>query len=174
MTRYLCLLLAFVIVAGSAVSCAQPTPNVPVILVPPPPSTNQPLQPSPTPGGSKPPTLYDTSPVTHNVVVNASNTIFTIGIPIGYQENTTVVAEKPVDFWFQYLPSNVVLEVNGKVAPRDPTTFETKIGYTKNVTQFSYQIVNTTGSIVDYALNMVPSTTGQSIPVTVTQTWTPY
>jgi hypothetical protein len=162
-----------IIAAGSAMSCAQPTPNVPVILVPPQPTANQPVMPSPNPGGSQPPTLYDTSPVTHNVVVNANNTIFTVGIPIGYQENTTVTAQKPVDFWFQYLASDVMLEVNGKVVPRDPTKFETKIGYTKNVTQFSYHIVNTTGSIIDYALNMVPSSPGESIPATVTQTWTP-
>ncbi|MFC1905481.1 hypothetical protein ACFLXL_01590 [Chloroflexota bacterium] len=111
--------------------------------------------------------------VERNIVVDERNNVFSIGIPAGSIEKTEVIAEKPIDIWFEYLPAEAKLEVNGKEVQRDPFHWETKISYTKSVAKFAYQISNITGQYLSYNLRLVPSIAGESVSVIVRQRWTP-
>ncbi len=105
------------------------------------------------------------------IVVDEHNNVFPIGTLASQNEQTEVNADKPVDFWFEYLPEQVKLEINGKEIQRDTMHWELKIGYTKSVTKFSYCIYNTTGGDIAYILHIVPSSEGDSVPVIVRQRW---
>jgi len=111
--------------------------------------------------------------VERNIVVTEQNSIFSIGIPAGSTEKTEVITEKPIDFWFEYLTADAKLKINGVEVKRDHFHWETKIGYSKSVTKFSYQIFNTTDNYISYNLHMVPSVAGETVPVVVRQRWIP-
>jgi hypothetical protein len=152
----------------------QQNPDSPIITYPP--TSTQPDT------GSKqnPPVIMIPDPgksmedyIERNIVVDAKNNTFPIGIPAGYLEKTEFTAQKPVDFWFEYLTADARLEINGVEVKRNPFIWETKIGFTKSVTKFNYQISNTTGQIISYNLHLLPSVTGDSIPVIVRQRWQP-
>ena len=173
----ICLYLGLltVILCTVSLSCKQSYQrpgDIPIYIVP-----SQENQPGTKPESNAPiiPSPKDTKEdyVIRNIVVDQRNSIFSIGIPVGQREITKVVAEKPIDFWFEYLTAEVKLEVNGVEVQRNPFHWETKIGYTKSVTQFEYQIFNTTGSPISYNLHLLPSVIGESVHVTVRQRWIP-
>jgi hypothetical protein len=152
----------------------QQSPDSPIITYPP---TS--TQPGTTPK-QNPPVIMIPDPgkgiedyVERNIVVDAKNNIFPIGIPAGYREKTEITTQKPVDFWFEYLTSDARLEINGVEVKRNPFIWETQIGYTKSVTKFNYQITNTTGQAISYNLRLIPSVAGDSVPVLVRQRWQP-
>jgi hypothetical protein len=108
-----------------------------------------------------------------NIAIDRNNSVFSIGIPAGQCEETKVTAENPIDFWFEYLPAEATLEVNGEEIQRDPFHRETKVNYTTAVTDFEYRIDNTTGNYISYNLHLVPSASGETVPVVIRQRWIP-
>lgn len=110
--------------------------------------------------------------IERNIIVDDKNNVFSIGMPAGYQERTEVSAQKPIDYWFEYLPVEVKLEVDGIEIQRT-SSWEMKIKHTRSVTNFRYVITNTTGSAISYNLHLVPSAAGTSVPVIVRQRWIP-
>jgi hypothetical protein len=149
-------------------SCKSSAPNVPIYFYPP----GSGGTPTPAPASTPTPNT-DEQTVERNIVIDQKNNIFSIGIPAGWKEQTEVVAEKPIEFWFEYLSSDVKLLVNGREVQRNPATFETRIGYTRNATKFDYQISNTTISSISYNLHMIPSDLSQSVHAVVRQKWIP-
>jgi hypothetical protein len=109
--------------------------------------------------------------VDRNITVDERNNVFPIGIPAGYKENTAISAEKPIDYWFEYLPAEAILEIDGNEIQFDSSRWNTKIAYTKSVTNFSYQITDNSTSSISYNLHIVPSVPGQSVAVTIHQRW---
>jgi hypothetical protein len=65
------------------------------------------------------------------------------------------------------------LKVNNQLVQRDPTQWEFKLSYTENVTKFSYEAKNDSNEMMSYNLHIVPSNSGDSVPVTVTQRYEP-
>jgi hypothetical protein len=111
--------------------------------------------------------------IVRNEVVTEQNSIFSIGIPAKYTEKTEVTADKPVDFWFEYVPDNMQLKVNNQLVPRDPTKWETKLSYTQNVTKFNYEAKNPGNEMISYNLHIVPSTGNEQVKVKVVQKYIP-
>jgi hypothetical protein len=172
---YLYLLLVSAIFSMALLSCRQSSQqpgDIPIYTFPP-----QQNQPGAEPGSSTPvtPLPPDTKGdyIVRNIVVDERNSIFSIGIPAGYREQTEVTAQKPIDFWFEYLLADAKLEVNGVEVQRDPFRWETKIKYTTSTFKFEYQITNKTGNSISYNLHLVPTVPGQSVPVVVRQRWIP-
>ncbi len=180
MTRHhlLLVLLLFTAVFLSCQQSPQPPSDLPgeIPIYAFPPQEKQPVnQPQSTPPvvSSPPSNEVKEEYVERNIVVTEQNSIFSIGIPAGSREKTEVIAQKPIDFWFEYLTAEATLEVNGTEVQRKPFSWETKINYTKSVTRFGYEITNTTGNYISYNLHLVPSITGKSVPVMVRQRWIP-
>jgi hypothetical protein len=182
MKKYIYLfLLVLSLLTVVFISCHQSTQplnkipgEIPIYTFPP--KDNQPAnQPQSTPPvvSSPPSNEAKEEYVERNIVVTEQNSIFSIGIPAGSKEKTDVIAQKPINFWFEYLAAEAKLEINGTEVQRNPFSWETKIHYTKSVTKFSYEITNTTGNYISYNLHLVPSMTGESIPVVVRQHWIP-
>ena len=120
----------------------------------------------------QPPAQPNTTNV-RQVTITASNSIFSIGIPAGYTEERRVTAQKPINFWFEYLPSdNVSLTVNGSAVEIPVRRSSARLGYQENVTGFSYVIKNQTSQPISYNLHMVPSNTGDSVPAVTSEKWT--
>jgi hypothetical protein len=93
-------------------------------------------------------------------------------MPPGYTEERQVTAQKPIDFWFEYLPSdNVSLEINGVDVQIPAPQSSARLGYTSSVTSFSYVIKNSSLQAISYNLHMVPSNAGDSIPAVTQETW---
>jgi hypothetical protein len=169
------LFLSIVVLCIAMSSCRQPLQqpdDVPIYTFPP--QENQPdTGPEPETPVIPSPQESDEDYIVRNVVVDRQNSVFSIGIPAGQREETEVTAQTPVDFWFEYLPAEAKLEVNGEEVPRDPFHRETKIQYTTSVTKFEYRIYNTTGEYISYNLHLVPSVSGETVPVIVRQRWIP-
>jgi hypothetical protein len=161
---------ALLAVAALLSACAQP--NVPIYTFSP---NDVPTQPGTSKTSSTPAVGMPSSPanqyIERNITVTDQNSIFSIGIPPGNVENTEVIAEKPIDYWFEYLPAEIKLEVDGKEIARDLLKWETKIAYTKSVNRFSYRITNAATQAISYNLHLVPSSPGASIAVKVRQRW---
>jgi hypothetical protein len=159
------------IMSMSLFSCVQP--NVPIYTF----SPNDVPATTSSPGPSSNPPLGAARPseenVERNITVTDQNSVFSIGMPAGYLESTEINAEKPVDYWFEYLPAEAILEVDGKEIARDASKWETKLAYAKSVTRFSYRITNKSGGAISYNLHLSPSTPGAGIPVKIKQKWTP-
>jgi hypothetical protein len=167
---FLCITISCIAVT----SCRQTAekPKVPIYTFPP--QENQPdVEPEPDIPVIPSPQESDENYIVRNIVVDGRNNIFSIGIPAGQTEETEVAAEKPVDFWFEYLPAEVKLEVNGEEIQRDPFHWETKLKYTTSVTKFEYRVFNTTGQYISYNLYLVPSANDEAVPVIVRQRWIP-
>jgi len=124
-----------------------------------------------TPPATASPTTQSAEPTERQVTVTASNSVFSIGLPPGYKEERQVTAQKPIDFWFEYVTSDMSLEVNG-IPVELPLRWSSKIGYTTNVTGFKYVMKNNTSQAVAYNLHMVPSKQGDSVPVVTKEKWT--
>lgn len=108
-----------------------------------------------------------------NEIVTEQNSYFSIGIPEKYIERTEVTAQKPVDFWFEFVPENMELKVNNQAVPRDFTKWETKLSYTEQVTKFNYEAVNRSNAMMSYYLRIVPSNRVDSVSITVVQHYQP-
>jgi hypothetical protein len=127
----------------------------------PPPAT--PLTQSPVPTNN---------PTERQVTVTAGNSVFSIGMPAGYTEERQVTAQKPIDFWFEYLPTdNVTLAINGIATQMPARQGSARLGYTSNVTSFSYVIKNSSLQAISYNLHMAPSKAGDSVIVVTTEKW---
>jgi hypothetical protein len=127
-----------------------------------PPTPNQPV-----------PNISDSQKYVRNEVVTEQNSVFSIGIPAKHTEKTEVTAQKPVDFWFEYVPEDMQLKVDNQMVQRDPTQWELKLRYTENVTKFKYEVRNDSSGMMSYNLHIIPSSTGDSVQVTVTQLYEP-
>jgi len=113
------------------------------------------------------------SPVERQVTVTTSNSVFSIGLPAGYTEEREIRATRPIDIWFEYLPSeNVTLEVNGQSVQVPVRRATAKTGYLTGVTHISYVLKNQSVQGISYNLRMVPVNTADKIPVTTTEKWT--
>jgi len=163
--------------AAFLLSCQQPQQSpgdVPIYTFPPrEKQSGTPLQPDAPVLSSPPSSTPKEEYVERNIVVTERNSIFSIGIPAGSRETTEVIAQKPIDFWFEYLAAEAKLVVDGVEVPRNPFAWETKIKYTKSVTSFKYEITNATGSYISYNLHLVPAIAGESVAVVVRQRWIP-
>jgi hypothetical protein len=106
------------------------------------------------------------------VTVTDANSVFSIGLPPGYREERRVSAQKPVDFWFEYLTPEMSLTVNGAAVEIPVRRGTGKTGFTSNVMDFSYVIVNQSNQYLSYNLRIVPSKPGESVPVVTRETWT--
>jgi hypothetical protein len=128
-----------------------------------PPQTQQPLdQPAP------PTNEYNK----RSIVVDERNNVFAIGLPAGYQEKREIEAQKPVDVWFEYLPQEIELEVNGVKVERSDR-WEFKIQYMSSITELSYTARNTSSQYLSYNLHIIPSAQGETVSVEVKEWWTP-
>ncbi len=176
MNRIYVYLMMLTVIVGLSITSCQRTPRPPgdIPMYTFPPQNNQQVT-TPEPKASINPSPKDKNGeyIIRNIVVDERNTIFSIGIPSGQREQTEISAQKPIDFWFEYLPAEAKLEVNGIEVQRDPFHWETKIRYTTSVTRFDYQITNATGNAISYNLHLVPSQAGQSVTVVVRQRWIP-
>lgn len=120
---------------------------------------------------ASPPPAQSNSTVERQVTITESNSVFSIGMPPGYREERTVTAQKPIDFWFEYLTPDMALEVNGQPVEIPVRRTSEKLGYTTNVYNFSYVLKNLSAQSVSYNLHMVPSKTGDSVPAVTREKW---
>jgi hypothetical protein len=128
--------------------------------------------PPPTPPLTQSP-AQPNNPTERQITITAANSVFSIGMPAGYTEERKVNAQKPIDFWFEYLPSdNVSLEINGVAVQIPARRGGSRLGYTSKVTSFNYRIKNLTSQAISYNLHMEPSTAGDSIPAVTMEKWT--
>jgi hypothetical protein len=111
------ILISVAVLCILMLSCRQAPPqtdDIPVYTFPP-----QSDQPDTAPEQESPaitqPQDEEADYTVRNIVIDQKNSVFSIGIPAGQREETEVTAEKPVDFWFEYLPAEATLEVNGEV-----------------------------------------------------------
>ncbi|MCX6006476.1 MAG: hypothetical protein NTZ34_04345 [Chloroflexi bacterium] len=106
-----------------------------------------------------------------HITITESNSVFSIGVPKGYREERQVTAEKPIDYWFEYIGENVTLTVNGNDLEVPVRRTTTKLGYTSSVTSFSYTIYNYSSAATSYNLRMTPSKAGDSVPAVTREKW---
>jgi hypothetical protein len=173
--NYPWLLLLTITIATLFLACipSHPAPDVQIFTYPPR-DTKQDTTAAPNfQSVPAPPIKPKEEYIERNIVVDERNSTFSIGIPPAFRERTEIIAQKPVDYWFEYLPAEAKLEVNGIEVQRNPFRWETKIGYTRAVTKFEYQITNSTGKDIAYNLHVVPSVSAESVPVVVRQRWIP-
>jgi len=105
------------------------------------------------------------------LTVTESNSVFSIGLPAYYTEERQVFAQKPIDFWFEYLTPDFSLQVNGSYVEIPSRRSSARVGYTTGVTSFSYTLKNTTAQPLSYNLHMAPSKAGDSVPVVTKEKW---
>jgi hypothetical protein len=160
--------------------CGKPGPDEPDVNVYTfPHGTEEPSAQSPQtqqPGDQPPSSSTADSTNEYNersIVVDDHNNVFPIGIPAGYTEKREIKAEKPVDIWFEYLPQEVELEVDGEKVQRSSDRWEFKINYISGVTEFNYIARNTSSQYLSYNLYITPAQHGASIAVVVKEWWTP-
>ncbi len=162
------MLTAIVLIAGFA--CNPLQGDIKVYSGPEKPGGQEIAQP-PTPPQVQSP-VQPNNPTVRQVTITAANSVFSIGMPPGYTEERQVNAQKPIDFWFEYLPSdNVSLDINGIAVQIPAPQSSARLGYTSNVTSFSYVIKNSSSQAISYNLHMVPSKVGDSIPAVTSETW---
>jgi hypothetical protein len=128
----------------------------------------QPAQVVPPPA---PPTVPPANTTERQVTVTDANSVFSIGLPPGYREERQVNAQKPVDFWFEYLTPEMSLTVNGVPVEIPIRRGTGKTGFTSSVTAFNYVMVNLSGQYLSYNLRVVPSKPGESVPMVTRETW---
>jgi hypothetical protein len=109
--------------------------------------------------------------VERQITITESNSIFSIGLPAGYREERSVTAQKPIDFWFEYLTPEMALEVNGQPVEVPVRRSTAKLGYTTSVYNFSYVLRNLSTQPLSYNLRMVPSNAGDSVPAVTREKW---
>lgn len=104
--------------------------------------------------------------------VTDTNSVFSIGVPPGYKEERRVTAQKPVDFWFEYLTPGMSLTLNGVPVEITAHYGAGKTAFTSGVMSFSYVMKNNSTQYLSYNLRVVPSTPGTSVPMVTKETWT--
>jgi hypothetical protein len=124
------------------------------------------------PTSTTPPAVPVPETTERQVTVTEANSVFSIGLPPGYREERTVNAQKPVDFWFEYLTPEMSLTVNGASVEIPVRRGTGKTGFTSNVMGFSYVMVNLSNQYLSYNLRVVPSKTGEPVPMVTRETWT--
>jgi hypothetical protein len=129
-------------------------------------------QPSQVPSPSIPQTVPPVETTERQVTVTEANSVFSIGLPPGYREERRVSAQKPVDFWFEYLTPEMSLTVNGAAIEIPVRRGTGKTGFTSNVMGFSYVMVNQSNQYLSYNLRVIPSNPGESVPMVTRETWT--
>jgi hypothetical protein len=107
----------------------------------------------------------------HETVTDA-NSVFSIGLPPGYREERQVSAQKPVDFWFEYLTPDMSLTLNGIPVEIPARRGSGKVGFTSGVIVFSYVMNNLSGQYLSYNLRIVPSKPGEAVNIVTRETWT--
>lgn len=105
------------------------------------------------------------------ITITDSNSVFSIGVPKGYKEERSVTAEKPIDFWFEYIGENVTLTVDGNILEVPIRRTTAKLGYKTGVTSFSYSVFNSSSAATSYNLRMTPSKAGDSVPAVTREKW---
>jgi hypothetical protein len=174
--RYLALMLLFtcLFIIGCQPIGNSKSPEVDIYTFPP--KTDSP-SPAMTPG--QPQDLTQSSQtadkprqdyVEHRIVVDEHNNAFPIGIPSITKEETEIIAEERIDFWFEYIPDDLELEVDGAVVQHS-LHWEFKTRYTTGVTKFRYVITNSTSNFYSYNLHLIPAKAGDSVSVMVRQRW---
>jgi hypothetical protein len=118
------------------------------------------------------PNVNNQDVIERHIVIDERNSTFPIGVPPGQIEETEVIAERPIDFWFSYVPEDLKLEINGIPVERS-FRWESKIGHTTNVNNFKYTATNATAQYFSYNLHLVSLQAGESVSVTVRQKWSP-
>jgi hypothetical protein len=184
MSRYRSRVIIFVLfcllIAASGIfqiSCkSEPSP----VPTPSPEQSPKPTTPTPEPTSSPVPQDTLTQPeqddehsddfIERHIVVDARNNVFGIGVPAGIKEETEVIAAEPIDFWFQYLPEEVLLEVDDIPVQRSGR-WEFKIRETTDAMHFKYVVKNPTSEYASYNLHLVPAIEGHAVEVTVIQRW---
>ena len=111
------------------------------------------------------------STMERQITITESNSVFSIGLPAGYREERSVTAQKPIDFWFEYLTPEMALEVNGQPVEIPVRRSTAKLGYTTNVYNFSYVLRNLSAQPLSYNLHMAPSKAGNSAPAVTREKW---
>jgi len=97
--------------------------------------------------------------------------VFSIGLPAGYREERSVTAQKPIDFWFEYITPEMALEVNGRSVEIPVRRSTAKLGYTAGVYNFSYVLRNLSAQPLSYNLHMAPSKAGDAVPAVTREKW---
>jgi hypothetical protein len=129
----------------------------------------QQIQPSAPPVNQSP--AQSNSTMERQVTITESNSVFSIGLPAGYREERSVTAQKPIDFWFEYLTPEMALEVNGQHIEIPVRRSTAKLGYTTNVYNFSYVLRNLSAQPLSYNLRMTPTKTGDTVPAVTREKW---
>jgi hypothetical protein len=129
-------------------------------------------QPSQVLTPTTPPQVPPVDTTERQVTVTDANSVFSIGLPPGYREERQVSAQKPVDFWFEYLTPEMSLTVDGAAVEIPVRRGTGKTEFTSNVTGFSYVMVNLSNQYLSYNLRVVPSTPGEAVPMVTRETWT--
>lgn len=124
----------------------------------------------PAPSAGQPTAQYN-STTERQITITESNSVFSIGLPAGYREERSVTAQKPIDFWFEYLTSEMALEVNGHPVEIPVRRSTAKVGYTANVYNFSYVLRNLSAQPLSYNLHMAPSRAGDAVPAVTREKW---
>jgi len=168
---YVSLILLVPCLAILTCACQSPKPpKLEIYTFPPKSETPSPASPpiisTPPPTAINPPQDY----VERKIVVDQRNNVFSIGLPPNTREEAEVIADKPIDFWFEYLPDEAKLEVDGVPVQRSGR-WEFKIRYTTGITRFRYAITNATANTYSYNLHLFPTKTGDAVPVSVRQRW---
>jgi hypothetical protein len=146
--------------------------NIPVYTVPP---QNEKLNPV-LPQTSPPPAFFSSKLAdqinTRSIIVDGRNQVFGIGLWAGYIEEREVTAQEPIDIWFEYVPDEMQLEINGVIIKRSVFNREYKLGYSAAVTNLKYKATNTTVNDMSYNLHLTPSKIGGYVSVIVKEKWT--
>jgi hypothetical protein len=165
--------LAAVIIVTFAMGCSV-FPNDPLQgnLKVFPGNSDEGFQPPSSPPVASPPSVQVSTPTERSIVITESNSVFSIGIPAGYKEERQVFAEKPVDYWFEYVSPETTLQINGIKVEVPIRRTGARLGYTAGVTSFSYVMVNPTSQMVSYNLRITPSKKGEQVPASTIEKWT--
>ena len=119
---------------------------------------------------NQPPT-QPSNTMERQITITESNSVFSIGLPAGYREERSVTAQKPIDFWFEYLTPEMALEVNGQAVEIPVRRYAGKLGYSGGVYNFSYVLRNLSGQPLSYNLRMVPTKSGDAVPAVTREKW---
>jgi hypothetical protein len=164
------LLSFFILTIGCQPSDSSKSPKIEIYTFPPKSSVPTPEQPQNLPELPVPGSTSTQDYVERRIVVDERNNVFSIGVPANNKEETEVIAERPIDFWFGYVPDDLKLEVDGAIVQRS-LHWELKIKYTTGATKFKYVATNSTTNDKSYNLYLVPTRAGDSVSVIVRQRW---
>jgi len=117
------------------------------------------------------PPAQPSSTTERQITITESNSVFSIGLPAGYREERSVTAQKPIDFWFEYITPEMALEVNGRSVEIPVRRSTAKLGYTAGVYNFSYVLRNLSAQPLSYNLHMAPSKAGDAVPAVTREKW---